>query len=320
MAAADARIQKAGADKPKKSTFMRTVTKQKSLLLMSLPVIVYVFTFSYRPLKGLVMAFQNYRPGRDVQQWVGFLQFERLFTDEAFFRILRNTICMSLINLVTGLMFAIMLAVLINEIRIKPFKRVAQCISYMPHFLSWIIVTGIIANFLASDIGIVNVTLTKLGILKKNIQWLGEPDLFWGIVAGSNLWKETGWNSIIFLAAITSISPEQYEAAHMDGANRWQKILHITLAGIRPTIVVLLILNLGWILNGGGFEVQYLLGNNGMVSDVSTTIDIFVLRNGIRLANYSLGTAAGLFKSVVSLVILTAANSIANRLGEEKLL
>lgn len=319
MAALHARIPKAGTGKPKKNAYMKKVSGQKSLLIMSLPVIVYVFIFNYRPLKGLVMAFQNYRPGKPVQQWVGLRHFVRLFSDEEFLRILRNTLCMSVLTLVLSFIFAIVLAILINEIRSKSYKKLVQSVSYMPHFLSWIIVTGIVANFLSSDNGVVNMALMKLGIIKENILWLGNPNFFWGIVAGSNIWKETGWNSIIYLAAITSISPDLYEAANIDGANRWHKVLHITLPGIRPTIVVLLILSLGWILNGGGFEVQYLLGNNGIVSDVSKTIDIFVLVNGIRLNDYSLATAAGLFKSVVSLVMLTSVNALANKLGEEKL-
>lgn len=319
MAVTGATIHKAGTGKRRESVLIRTIIRQKSLLLMSLPVIIYVFLFSYRPLKGLVMAFQNFRPGKMMQQWVGFHNFEILFTDEGFLRILRNTICMSMLSLVLSFVASILLAILINEIRGRHIKRVAQSISYMPHFLSWIIVTGLVSTFLSSDNGVINMTLIKLGIIKQNILWLGKPNLFWWIVAAANVWKETGWNSIIYLAAIAGISPELYEAAHMDGANRLHKILHITLPGIKPTIVVLLIMNLGWILNGGGFEVQYLLGN-GIVQDVSETIDIFVLRNGISLGNYSLATAAGLFKSAVSLVMLTSANALANRLGEEKLI
>lgn len=317
--AAGAAIQKAGTGRFKQSKLFRTAAKQKALLLMTLPVVIYVFIFSYRPLQGLVMAFQKYRPGKPVQEWVGFKNFEKLFTDEAFLRVIRNTICMSAINLVLSFVFAILLAILINELRNRPYKKLVQSVSYLPHFLSWIIVTGLVSNFLSSDnSGMINMALIKLGIINKGIPWLGKPDFFWGIVGGSHVWKETGWNSIIYLAAIAGISPELYEAAYMDGANRFQKIMHITLPGIRPTIVVLLILNLGWILNAG-FEVQYLLGN-GIVVDVSETIDIFVLRNGIKLGNYSLATAAGLFSSVVSLIMLTSANAIAKRLGEEKLI
>lgn len=308
---------RANIHKPIKSKFLRTAIKQKSLIFMSIPIMVYVFIFSYRPLKGLVMAFQNYRPGKKEQVWVGLKHFEALFTDEAFLRVLRNTICMSVINLAFGFIFAILLAILLNEIKITGYKRLIQSVSYLPHFLSWIIVTGLVQNFLSADGGIINGVLMQLNIIDNPIHWLGEPRMFWWIVGGAHIWKETGWNSIIYLAAITSISPELYEAAYMDGANRFQKIRYITLPGIKPTIVVLLILNLGWILNAG-FEVQFLLGN-GIVQDVSETIDIFVLRNGIAQGNYSLATAAGLFRSFVSLVMLTGANFLASKFGEEKL-
>lgn len=295
---------------------MRKVISQKALILMSLPIFVYIYIFSYRPLKGLVMAFQNYRPGKVDQAWVGWKNFNTLFSDEAFLGVIRNTICMSLINLTLGFFFAILLAILINEIKNAYFKKIVQSVSYLPHFLSWIIVTGLVANFLSQD-GVINGLLMQIGIVESPIHWLGEPNYFWGIVGGAHVWKEMGWNSIIYLAAITGISPELYEAAYIDGANRFQKIRYITLPGIKSTFVVLLILNLGWILNAG-FEVQFLL-DSGITRDVSQTIDIFVLRYGISLGNYSTGTAAGLFKSAVSLVMLTGANYIANKLGEEKL-
>ncbi len=192
-----------------------------------------------------------------------------------------------------------------------------QSISYLPHFLSWIIVTGLISTFLSSDGGLINDFLIKLGLITDPVHWLAQPKMFWGIVGAAHVWKEMGWDSIIYLAAITGISPELYEAAVIDGANRFQRIRYITLPGIKSTFIVLLILRLGWILNAG-FEVQFLLGN-GIVSDVSQTIDIFVLKNGISLGNYSLATAAGMFKSVVSLIMITIANYVSKRIGEERL-
>lgn len=304
--------------KSKKNRFIKKIISQKALLLMALPIFIYVYIISYRPIKGLLMAFQNYRPGKTEQKWVGWKNFEILFKDEAFVRIIRNTLCMSTINLILGFFFAILLALLINEIKHMGFKKVVQSASYLPHFLSWIIVTGLVSTILSTDGGLFNDILMKMGLITGPVHWLGKPNLFWGIVGAAHVWKEMGWDSIIYLAAITGISPELYEAAYMDGASRFQKIRYITLPGIKSTFIVLLILRLGWILNAG-FEVQFLLGNNGMVLDVSQTIDIFVLRNGISLGNYSLATAAGMFKSVVSLIMLTSANYIASRLGEEKL-
>ncbi len=311
------------ADNRPPSTFkenMRLLTKQKSLFFMSLPILIYVFIFNYSPLWGLTMAFQRFKPGRSFfeQEWVGFKNFERLFTDDRFLRVIRNTLVMSCMNLFIGTAVAILLALLLNEIKNITFKRVVQSISYLPHFLSWIIVTGLVFNFLSSDDGLMNNVLLALGLIKEPILWLGEPKLFWWIVNGAHLWKETGWNSIIYLAAIAGISPELYEAAFMDGANRIQNMRYITLPGIKSTFVVLMIMNLGFILNAG-FEVQYLLGN-GIVMDVSETIDIFVLKYGIASNDFSFATAAGMFKSVVSIIMITMANFIAGKVGEEKLL
>ncbi|MNJ50898.1 putative multiple-sugar transport system permease YteP [compost metagenome] len=187
----------------------------------------------------------------------------------------------------------------------------------MPHFLSWIIVTGIVATSLASD-GVINDLLMKLHIIDSPILWLSEGKYFWGVVGASHVWKEVGWSTIIYLAAMASIDPALYEAADIDGANRYHKMWNITLPGIKPTIVILLIMSVGHILEAG-FEVQYLLGN-GLIVDWSETIDIFVLKYGIAMGNYSLATAGGIFKTVVSITMLLLANWTAKRLGEERLL
>lgn len=311
------------APRPARRTesFWRKMVRQRQLILMSFPMVFYVVLFAYGPIWGWMMAFQNYKPGFSIfnQDWVGFDQFRFLFTDEGFIRVLRNTIAMSLISLVLGFATAIGLALLLNEIRKTGIKRWIQTISYLPHFLSWVIVTGLVSISLSTEGGIVNIVLMKLHLIDEPILWLGEGKYFWGIVGLTNVWKEVGWNTIIYLAAIASVDPSLYEAAEMDGAGRYRKIWNITLPGIRPVIVILLILNIGWILNGGGFDIQYFLGN-GQVLDYSETIDIFVLKYGLRIGNYSLGVAAGIFKTVVSIVLLFCANMIAKRLGEERLI
>ncbi|GLX68864.1 ABC transporter permease [Paenibacillus glycanilyticus] len=303
-----------------KKTRRKFFKNQSQLMWMSLPVLLYVMVFSYYPIWGWTMAFQNYRPAKTFaqQEWVGLKQFKFLFTDDGFLRVLRNTIGMSAINMVLGFVTAIIFAILLNEVKNKLFKRSIQTISYLPHFLSWIIVTGIVASSLSVDGGIVNEVLMKLGIINEPILWLSEPKYFWGIVGASHVWKEVGWNAIIYLAAITSIDPSLYEAAEIDGANRYHKMWYITLPGIKSIVIILLIMNLGWILEAG-FEVQYLLGN-GVVVDWSETIDIFVLKYGLKQGNYSLATAAGIFKTVVSITLIYAANTIAKRFGEERLI
>ncbi|MBB6022084.1 putative aldouronate transport system permease protein [Paenibacillus sp. JGP012] len=303
-----------------KTPLMKRLRSQKQLMFMSLPIVAYILVFSYYPIWGWVMAFQNYSPAKKFsqQEWVGLKHFKFLLTDDAFLNVLRNTIAMSLINMILGFVTAIVFAILLNEIKNKLYKRTIQTISYLPHFLSWIIVTGIVASSLSVDGGIVNVVLMKLGFIDEPIMWLSVPEYFWGIVGASHVWKEVGWNAIIYLAAITSIDPSLYEAAEIDGANRYQKMLYVTLPGIKSIVIILLIMNMGWILEAG-FEVQYLLGN-GVVVDWSQTIDIFVLKYGLQIGNYSLATAAGIFKTVVSITLIFAANSISKRFGEDRLI
>lgn len=303
--------------KDKKITW-KEIKRQKFLLIVSFFMVVYGIVFYYWPLTGWIMAFQNYKPKNGLlgSKFVGLDKFIFLFEDATFLRVIRNTFCMGVLNLVTSTIMAIVFAILLNEIRSKFAKKAVQTISYLPHFLSWIIVTGILHDALSSS-GIVNELLLKLGIIEKAINFFAHKEFFWPIVAFANLWKETGWNAIIYLAAITSIDPCLYEAASIDGAGRWQKIKYITIPGIMPTIMILLLMNVGNVLNAG-FEVQYLLGND-LVKKVSDTIDIYVLTWGISQNDFSLGTAAGIFKSAVSILLIVIANSFAKRSGGERL-
>jgi len=310
----------------KKMSIWRMIISQRELILMSVPLLLYKILFSYVPLVGWTMAFQNYKPSvRSIlkQQWVGFDNFVKLFTGingERFIRDVRNTLAQSALTLVLSFICTITLALLLNEVKNIKFKRVVQNIIYMPHFLSWIIVAGLVSTALAipSSGGIINQVLMKLNIIDEPIMFLSNPDYFWGIVAGSHIWKELGWNTIIYMAAMTAIDPELYESADIDGANRYQKMWNITLPGIKPTIIILLIINIGYMLEAG-FEIQYFLGN-GLVVEKAETIDIFVLKYGIQMSNYSLATVAGIFKSVVSILLISVANFISGRLGEERLI
>lgn len=291
---------------------------QRVLIVWAAIICLYGFIFYYVPLVGWLMAFQNYKPVLGVfkSEFIGLDKFKFLFEDESFIRVIRNTFAMGIINLVCTFVMAILFAILLNEIKTKGSKKVVQTISYLPHFLSWIIVTGILHDALSGS-GIINELLMNFHIISKPIDFFAHEGYFWPIVAFANVWKETGWNAIIYLAAITSIDPSLYEAAAIDGAGRWAKIKHVTLPGIKPTIMILLLMNVGNILNAG-FEIQYLLGN-GLVQKVSQTIDIYVLKWGISQADYSLGTAAGIFKSVVSIGLIVVFNNIAKRHGEERL-
>lgn len=292
--------------------------KQKVLMFWAAIFVVYGIIFYYVPLVGWLMGFQNYKPQLGVlkSEFIGLTKFKMLFSDRTFLLSVRNTLAMGVINLVLSFVTAIVFAILLNEVHSRGGKKVVQTISYLPHFLSWIIVTGILHDLL-SGTGIVNECLMTLGIIDQPLNFFAYPKYFWWIVGFSNVWKETGWNAIIYLATITSIDPTLYEAAAIDGAGRWAKIVHIILPGIKSTIMILLLINVGNVLNAG-FEIQYLLGN-GLVQDVSQTIDIYVLKWGISQLDYSLGTAAGIFRSLVSIVLIVIANKISKRFGEERL-
>ena len=310
--------QKDNIVKRDKKITWKEVKRQKFLLIVSFFMVVYGIIFYYWPLTGWLMAFQNYKPRKGLlgSDFVGLAKFQFLFEDATFLRVIRNTLCMGVLNLVTTTIMAILFAILLNELRSSKIKKTVQTISYLPHFLSWIIVTGILHDALSSS-GIVNELLMKCGMIDKTIDFFAHPEYFWPIVAFANCWKETGWNAIIYLSAITAIDPCLYEAASIDGAGRLAKIKYITLPSIRPTIMILLLMNVGNVLNAG-FEVQYLLGN-GLTKSVSDTIDIYVLTWGISQNDFSLGTAAGIFKSLVSIAIIFVANYFAKKTGEERL-
>ncbi|HEY5561088.1 MAG TPA: ABC transporter permease subunit [Clostridiaceae bacterium] len=304
----------------KKKITINILKKQKYLIFMSLPFVIWGFIFSYIPLWGWTMAFQNFKPQRSFseQEWVGFAQFKVLFSDDTFYQVMRNTFAMSLLSIIFGFFIPIIFALLLNEIKGGTFKKVVQTISYLPHFVSWVIAASIITSMLSTDGGIVNIILMKLGIMHANVNLITQPKAFWGIVTVSDIWKEMGWNAIIYMAAMAGIDQELYEAARVDGGNRFQQMWYVTLPGIRSTIIILLVLSIGSILNAG-FEKQMLLGNP-LVLDYSQTLDLYVLNYGIGMFRYSYGTAIGMFKSVISIILLFMANSVAKRFGEGRVI
>ncbi|NLU41973.1 MAG: sugar ABC transporter permease [Firmicutes bacterium] len=297
---------------PNKRNWRKTIARQKYLILMVITFVVWVIIFRYVPLWGWLMAFQDYKPWKSIadQQWVGLKQFIELFKDVDFYRSMRNTLAMSFLGLAFGFPIPIMLALLINEIKHPRFKRTVQTISYLPHFVSWVVIASIVFRVL-SPLGIVNEVLIRLGIIDNAIAFMGEPAYFWWIVVFTDLWKEMGWNSIVYLAAMAGVSPELHEAAIIDGAGRFKRMWYVTIPGIMPTIVVLLVLSIGNIINIG-FERQFLL-RTASTRDVADVIDLYILNYGIGTGRFSFGTAAGVFKSVVSLSLLSIANWLSRR-------
>ncbi|GAA1411977.1 ABC transporter permease [Catellatospora coxensis] len=319
------KARKNASKDPKRKITWDRVWAQRALLAMAVPLLLYQILFKYVPVYGWAIAFQRYKPGRGSiwnQQWVGLENFHNLFTGvngERFRQVVVNTMGQSVLTLIVGTFGAIVLALLLNEVKNLPFKRIMQNITYMPHFLSWVIVASLasVALSLPSSGGFINQGLISLHLVDEPVLFLTQPNYFWEIVAGTNLWKELGWNTILYLAAITAIDPGLYEAAEVDGAGRYRKMFSITLPSIRPTIVVLLIINSGWILSTN-FELPYFLGN-GLVSEKSETIDVFVLRYGYQLGNYSLAVVAGIFKTIVAVILVGSANLAAKRLNQETL-
>ena len=303
----------------KKKNVWKILWGQRWLMLMSVPMLLYVLLFNYYPMWGWRYAFQNldlnnFKRGAD---WVWFENFQWLFGREDFLMSIRNTLAMSVINLVFGTLSAIVLAILLNEVRTRWFKRTVQTVTYLPHFLSMVIVVGMAQNIFSST-GVVNQLLVSLGVVDDPVFFLGEGKYFWGLVGVINVWKEVGWNSIIYISTMTSIDPTLYEAASIDGAGRFKRIMHVTLPGIKSTFVVLMIMNIGHLMEAG-FELQYLLGNP-QVYDYSRTIDVFVMEYGVSNGKFGRAIAAGMFKSFVAIILLFSANFIAKKLDEETLI
>jgi putative aldouronate transport system permease protein len=282
-------------------------------LMLLLPMAFFVI-FRYVPMANIVIAFKDYNifAGVGKSPWVGFKWFGQAFTDPGFMLALRNTLMLNILDLLCGFPAPVILALLLNELSYKGYKKITQTVIYLPHFLSWIIISGIAIQLFAPGDGVVNLALGKLGV--GPIDFLMNRGMWVGTYITLGIWKEMGWGTIIYLAAITGINPELYEAAEVDGANRWGKIWHVTLPSIRPTIVVLLIMNLGRIL-GSEFDRPYTLANP-LVMQVADVISTMVYRVGIRNGQFSLTAAIGLFQSVVCVIFLLAANSLAKKFGE----
>lgn len=293
----------------------RKLIKQWDIQLMVIPALVFIFVFSYIPMYGVLLGFQDYNMFKGFldSPWVGFKHFVAFFNDTDFNRVMRNTIVISMLKLLIGFPAPIVLALMLNEVNKLAFKRVVQTISYLPHFMSWVIVAGMVTSMLSTDNGSVNMLLVKLNLIEEPISFLALPQYFWAIIVTTGVWKGIGFGSIIYLAAIAGVNPHLYEAAAMDGASRFKQIYLITIPSILPIIVIFMILAIGDLLSAG-FEDILLLANAG-IREVSDVLDVYVYRIGIQNQRYSYATAIGLFKAVISVGLLTMANYIARRSG-----
>ncbi|MBE7679787.1 ABC transporter permease [Paenibacillus sp. P13VS] len=299
----------------RRTKWLSALRRDRSLYLLALPGILFFLIFKYIPMWGIVIAFQDYSPFRGIlgSEWVGLQHFTTLFANPDFALLFRNTLAISLLNLILFFPFPILISLGLNELRNMTYKRLIQTVIYMPHFLSWVIIAGLTLLLFAKGTGLINELFALWGWPR--VDFLTNPDSFWIMVTLQAMWKEAGWGTIVFLAAMASVDTQLYEAARMDGAGRLRQIWHITLPAIRSVIVVLLILRLGDIMEVG-FE-QIFLMYNGAVSEVAEVFDTYVYRTGIEQGDFSYSTAVGLFKSVVGLVLVVIANRLVKRMGQE---
>lgn len=291
------------------------ILRHKYMYMMLIPAIVYYVIFCYVPMFGASLAFKKLNPMVGIwnSQFVGFKWFEQLFRLNKFYQVFWNTISISCIRLLFGFPFPIIIALLLNEVRQQKVKRVIQTAVYVPHFISWVVLGGILTNILSMDSGIVNAAIKGLG--GKPIGFLTDSRYFIPTIVASMIWKTFGWNTIIYLAALTSVDPQLYEAAIVDGANRWNQLIHITLPSISSTIVVVLIMRIGSLMQAG-FEQIFVMYHPG-VYGVADIIDTYVYRIGLQEGKFELASAVGLFKSAINFILIIAANRIARFFGEE---
>lgn len=287
------------------------------LYVLLIPVIAYFVIFEYTPMYGVQIAFKDFIAKKGIwgSPWVGFKHFQRFFDSYFFWTLLKNTLGISLYQLVVGFPVPILLALMINEVRQSKFRKFIQTVTYAPHFLSTVVMVGLIVIFLNPNTGLVNHFLEMFGL--KPISFMTEAGWFKTIYVFSGVWQQMGWSSIIYLAALSGIDPQQHEAAKVDGANRLQRIWHVNIPGILPTIVILLILQMGSLM-GVGFEKVFLMQND-LNMDSSDVISTYVYRSGILGAQYSFSAAVGLFNSVVNFILLISVNFISRRLNQTSL-
>lgn len=298
----------------KKKSLISEYIKYKYFFLMLFPVIIYFGVFHYGPMYGIIIAFKDFYPLKGVSgsDWVGLKHFNDLVTGMFFWSVFKNTIIISTYKLIFGFPAPIILAILINEVRHLRFKKFIQTVTYLPHFISWIVLSGIVIEMLSPSRGPFNILLQSLGV--KPIFFIGEPRLFRGVLVVSSIWKEVGWGTIIYLAAMAGIDPELYDVAELDGAGRFRRILSITLPSIAPVIIIMLIFASGSIINDDFDQIYNLM--NDRVSPVADVISTYTYREGFTKMQYSFATAVGLFKNVIAFTLVIITNFIAKRSSE----
>jgi putative aldouronate transport system permease protein len=288
--------------------------RNRYLLLLLLPGIVFYLIFRYKPMYGILIAFKDYRFRLGIMgsPWVGLDVFKELLGSKDFWLVFRNTVIISSYKLLFGFPAPIILALLLNEVRVFWFKRVVQTVSYLPYFISWVVLSGIFFQILSPSAGPVNYVIKAL--TGHTLYFLGDPSLFRGTIVGLSLWKGVGWGAVIYLAALAGVNPELYEAAYIDGAGRWQQVVHITLPSILPVITILFILNVGSVVEDDFDQIFNLY--RPVVYDVADVLSTYTYRKGLNEMRYSLATAVGLFQNVLAFLLVAITNMLSKRIGE----
>jgi len=306
-------------EKPKESRMkiiLKNLARDKFLWLLVLPGIMWYLLFTYAPMYGLIISFKNFSAFKGIirSPWVGFLWFEQFFASQFFWRLIRNTLLLNVYNIIFSFPAPIILALMMNEIQSKWYKKTSQTLSYLPHFVSTVVIVGMVVNFTTPG-GIVNKVIEILG--GQNLNFMIKPEWFRTLYVGSGIWQSTGWGSIIYLAALSGIDQELYEAAIVDGANKIKQLWYISLPCILPTIIIMLILSLGHILSIGYEKI--ILMYNSSTYETADVINTYVFRRGIASGEYSFGTAVGLFQSVINFLFVVGANKLSRKVSSVSL-
>lgn len=303
--------------KRKRISFSAMMKRDYQLYIMMLPVVVYLFIFAYIPIYGVQIAFKDYNVGQGIlgSPWMGFDNFTRFFRSFQFWNVLKNTLVLSLYGLIAGFPIPILLALMVTQVRREGFKKFVQTVTYAPHFISEVVVVGMLFIFLSPTSGIVNIGLGKLGV--QAVNFLAEPSMYKHLYVWSGVWQGAGWGSIIYIAALSAVSPELYEAARIDGASKFQQIVHIDFPSILPTATILLIMNAGSIMNQGAQKA--FLMQTGTTAASQEIIATYVYKVGLIQNQFSYSSAIGLFNNVINIILLVTVNTVSRRLSENSL-
>ena len=299
----------------RQKSLKKRIYQYRYVYLLALPGVLFFFCFKIFPMWGVILSFEKFKVSKGVfgSAWVGFDNYINFFKNRNFLPMLRNTLAISSINLFLGFPLPIILAILLNEIRGQTYKKVVQTFVYLPHFMSWVVIGGLTFFIFSVDIGVVNKILVELG--REKVSILTDPKLFWWILFGQSTWRELGWGSIVYLAAISQIDQTLYEAAEVDGASKLRQIIHVTIPGMMPTIIVMFIMRLGTVLDTG--IEQLMLMSNTFVADVAQTFDLYAYQQGIQQGNYSISVTVSVCKGLGGLLLVVMSNRAIKKTGNE---